>query len=83
MELASLILRTFPRDLSRMQRSVLSVPGVEIHHVDSAGKLVIVVETDTHADLTRAVSRLESIDGLLSMSMVFQYSDEAQMEIET
>lgn len=83
MELASLVLRMFPRDLARIQRSVLSVPNAEIHLVDSAGKLVVVVEADRHEDLTHAVDRLEHIDGLLSMSLVFQYSDEAQTEIQT
>jgi len=78
MELASLVLRAFPDELPRIQESVLAISGTEIPCVDPNGRLVVVVEHDCHRDLTHAITEIEKIDRLLSVSMVFQYSDEVQ-----
>ncbi len=75
MELAGLIVRAQPAYLSKLQRTLVSVPGLEIHHADPSGRIIITLEQDTSSALSSSMSKLQAIDNILSISLVYQHSE--------
>ena len=75
MELAGLIVRVLPTHLDQLQSTLVSVPGLEIHHSGPDGRIIITLEQDTQLALSNSMSRLQAIDNILSISLVYQHSE--------
>jgi nitrate reductase NapD len=76
-ELAGIIVRVFPKDLDAIRSQLTSLQGVEVHHATADGRLIVTIEQPTHRQLAANLTRIQDIDRLLSLSMVYQYSDES------
>jgi len=56
---------------SRMKK----IPGLEIHGASKDGKLVVTVETDSYRKTGDAISHLQDVEGVLSVSMIYQHAE--------
>lgn len=78
MELAGLIVRTLPRNLEKVESHLTSVPGIEIHHTDPDGRMIVTLEQDTHKALSESIVQLQDLDHVLNISLVYQHSEELE-----
>ncbi len=51
--------------------------GVEVHANTDDGKLVVTVESENNSYVADTISKFQDIDGVLSASMIYQFSDDA------
>jgi nitrate reductase NapD len=75
MELVGLIVRALPRHLQSVKSALLSVPGLEIHHTDPDGRMIVTIELNSHKALSNSISLLQSLDKVLAVSLVYQHSE--------
>lgn len=75
MELAGLIVRTMPRHLHKVESSLLSIPGSEIHHIDPHGRMIVTLELESHEALSNSIFLLQGLDNVLAVSLVYQHSE--------
>jgi nitrate reductase NapD len=75
MELAGLIVRALPRYLQSVKSALLSVPGLEIHHIDPDGRMIVTIELNSHKALSNSISLLQGLDKVLAVSLVYQHSE--------
>lgn len=61
MELAGLIIRALPRHLQRVETNLLAVPGIEVHHIDPGGRMIVTLEHETHKALSHSISLLQNL----------------------
>lgn len=54
---------------------MLEIPGLEIHGASDEGRLVITVQTDSYKQTGDAITRLQNMKGILSISMVYQHAE--------
>lgn len=76
MDIVGLIVRTLPANEQAITPRLLAIAGLEIHHSTSHGRLIVTIEQSTHRQMKSALDALETVEHLLSTSMVYQYSDE-------
>jgi len=55
--------------------SLLAIPGVEIHSAESS-RMVITVESESYRKVADNINNIQYIDGVVSASLVYQYSDQ-------
>ena len=55
------------------------ISGVEVHSSTENGRLIVTVESDTRQQVADTISSLHEVDGVLSASMVYQFSDDIQI----
>ena len=65
-------------DHGRLEEAISSLPGTEVHASTGAGKIVVVIETPSDAELVRIVDRIGAFPGVLSVNLVFHHSDPAR-----
>lgn len=78
MELAGLIVRALPKHLEKVETDLLTVPGIEIHHIDPNGRMIVTLEQDTHKAFSNSISLLQDLDDVLAISLVYQHSEELE-----
>jgi nitrate reductase NapD len=78
MELAGLIVRALPRHLQRVESNLQSIPGLEIHHLDPNGRMIVTLEQDTHKALSNSIALLQGLEKVLAVSLVYQHSEELE-----
>ncbi len=59
---------------------MLEIPGLEIHGASEEGKLVITVQTDSYRETGDAITRLQNVKGILSISMIYQHAEAIEDE---
>lgn len=59
----------------QVERSLTQSAGVEVHANSDEGKLVVTVESDDSHYVADTISAIKDIDGVLSASMIYQFSD--------
>ena len=76
MNISSAIVHITPASLEEACAVLSGMPGVEIHARSPEGKVVVTLEDeDTNSAADKFVS-LHGIAGVLSVAMVYQYSDD-------
>ena len=74
-----------PDKREEVEANMLEIEGLEIHGASEEGKLVVTVETDSYKKTGDAITRLQHISGILSLSMIYQHAesiDETENEEE-
>lgn len=62
--------------------SLLAIPGVEVHSAE-AGRMVITVEDESYGQVADNINNIQFIDGVVSASLVYQYSDQHDSQEES
>ena len=77
MNISSLVVRARPTECAAVRAALQRLPGVEVRAVNDAGQLVVVAD---HVDTAAAADgfvEMHRIEGVLSVSLVYQFSDDA------
>ena len=73
MNISSVLVRTRPESLPKVQRDLAAIPGVEVHAASGEGHMVITVEDLEGRPVTDTVLSVQSMEGVLFTSMVYHY----------
>jgi len=74
-EIASLIVTTWPQHLDRVSQDILALGNAEIQGRDSKGKLIVVLEEASSGAVGAKANAISGLPHVLSATMVFQASD--------
>jgi nitrate reductase NapD len=80
MNISSVVVRTRPERAAAVRARLAELPGIEIHAATPEGRLVATIEDTTTALAADTFVRLHDVEGVLSVAMVYQYSDESPVE---
>lgn len=72
-----MILRASPERLKSVRHRVSRIPGVEIHGDTGDGRLVVTVEDGEGYRVADSITKLHQMDGVLAISLVYEYCDDA------
>ncbi len=78
---SSLIVRSRPEHCAAVRAALETMPGIEVRAETPAGQLVVVAD---HADAGAAADgfvAINAIEGVVSVSLVFQFSDDSSQEV--
>lgn len=76
---ASFIVLTQPDRLATLLDLLPTLPGTEIHQHDSHGKIIITIEADSTAAISRVTDTIGRQSGVLACNMVFHQFESAAM----
>jgi nitrate reductase NapD len=62
--------------IDQVQISLSKMSGVEVHTATDNGRLIVTVESDERRIVADTISSFHDVKGVLSASMVYQFSDE-------
>ena len=71
--------------LDQVRSNLLDISGVEVHTATEDGRLVVTVEDDTRRKIADTITDFQTMDGVLSAAMIYQFSDDVEINetIET
>lgn len=75
LHIASLVVHTAPSRVDRVAGQIATLPDACIHATSERGKLVVTLEAPSARDMTRRVSDIQHIDGVMSAALVYQCAD--------
>ncbi len=76
MHVSSLVVHATPEKTSVLKESLQRIPGVEIHAATDDGRMVVTVEdTGEQSNLSETVMKIQTMEGVLSMSLAYDYCD--------
>ena len=73
MDICSLVIGARPESLQALRRDLQALPGVELHAVADDGRVVVTVETDDHGNSVDVIERMRTLDGVLSVGLVYHH----------
>ena len=83
MNISSLVVRTRPDASDAVRAALERMPGIEVHAASTAGRLVVVTDHDGTADAADGYVAIHAIDGVVSVSLVYQYADDRPVSEES
>ena len=69
--ISSIVVHARPAALDAVCASIATLAGAEVHAVDPAGKLVVVVTTDSEGTIGDHLGAINAMAGVLTASLVF------------
>ena len=75
MHIAGVLVQARPERLPQLQLQLGDVPGVEVHKVNTDGRMVVTVEGDGRKAVADALYALHALEGVLSASLVYEESE--------
>lgn len=82
MNIAGIVVHSLPEHLDAVQSRLALIPGVEIHGMSDAGKLILTVEHDAHREMADTIDKVSAMEGVLNAAMVYQHSENIPSEQE-
>jgi nitrate reductase NapD len=82
MSISGLVIHTRPIQTEAVVRKIGAVKGAEIHAATDDGRLVVTVDEPDNAKATDAFVRIQDLDGVLSVSLVYNYFEQPTDEKE-
>lgn len=72
--IAGLVVHALPEQGMRVTETLNDFAGVEVHHADPSGKLVVTIE-EQHGEKTMmdTISRINQTEGVLSAALVYSH----------
>jgi periplasmic nitrate reductase NapD len=64
-----------PEHIKTVRKKLESEDGVEVHAVTENGRLVVTVEKEDQQQTGELLNRIQTLDHVISASMVYQYFD--------
>ncbi len=64
-----------PEKRTEVEARMLEISGLEIHGANDDGKLVVTIETPSYKETGDAVTRLQKLEGILSIAMIYQHAE--------
>jgi nitrate reductase NapD len=80
--ICGVVVRSHHERAGDIRQALLQMPGVEIHASDG-GRTVLTVEDEDSRRLGDTLTQIQLVDGVLSASLVYQYSDQQDIQEDT
>ena len=80
--ICGMVVRSRDERSNDVRSSLLAIPGVEIHAAE-AGRMVVTVESESYGQVADNVNNIQFLDGVVSASIVYQYSDQQDTQEES
>ncbi|MEN8711952.1 MAG: chaperone NapD [Arenicellales bacterium] len=77
-----MVVRSRDNRADDVRASLLAIPGVEIHSAESS-RMIITVEDESYRKVADNLNTIQYIDGVVSASLVYQYSDQQDTQQES
>ena len=74
---SSVIVHARAADHARLGERISALPGTSVHGTNDAGRMVVVIETGTDAELARCMDAIGALPGVLGVNLVFHHSEPA------
>ena len=74
--IASLVVQCLPGKLAATAATIEALPGTEIPLRDERGKLVVLLELESEADLLGNITQIETTPGVISVTLVYHHFDD-------
>ncbi len=74
--IASLVVQCLPEKLAATAAAIEALPGAEIPHRDERGKLVVLLEVESEADLLGNITQIENTPGVISANLAYHQIDD-------
>lgn len=75
MNISSVVLRAHPDCIDDVKEVLMALPGIELHAAADDGRLVISIEDAGTARAADTFVKLHDIRGVMSVAMIYQYSE--------
>lgn len=75
LHIASLVVHTTPKRVTRVADAVASLPGACVHATTGNGKVVVTLEAGSSDEVSALLTQIQRIDGVLSAALVYQCAD--------
>lgn len=82
MYIAGVLLRARPEQLDQISHQALQLSGVDVHARTTDGRLVVTIEGDNRRQIADTIFKLDSLDHVLSSSMVYEESETDFQQLE-
>ncbi|NLS11337.1 chaperone NapD [Vibrio sp. SM6] len=69
--ISSLVIHARPEQLTTLKTALAEIPQLEIYGENAEGKLVVVLETQTHGFITTIIDQINQLPSVLSVVMVY------------
>ncbi|MGB5226524.1 MAG: chaperone NapD [Arenicellales bacterium] len=80
--ICGMVVRSRDNRADDVRASLLAIPGVEIHSAET-GRMVVTVEDESYSKVADNINSIQYIDGVVSASLVYQYSDQQDTQQES
>jgi|LGVF01.1.fsa_nt_gb periplasmic nitrate reductase NapD len=80
--ICGMVVRSRDNRIDDVRTSLLAIPGVEVHAAES-GRMVVTVEDENPGHVAETVQNIQFLDGVVSASLVYQYSDQQDTQQES
>ena len=74
--IASLVVQAWPERMPQVEAELASLPGVETHGSNGAGKLIVTVESRSDAAMIETITLIETAQGVVTASLVYHHAEE-------
>ena len=81
--ISSLVVRTLPASLARVQERIEAIPEAEVYGKSEDGRLVVVLDTVDSRQASNTLSEIQGQADILSASLIYQYDDQFESQLET
>ncbi len=82
MSISGLVIHTHPFQAEAVARKIGAVDGAEIHAATDDGRLVVTLDEPDNAKASDTFVRIQDLDGVLSVSLVYNYFEQQTDEKE-
>lgn len=76
MNISSVVLHTHPQHQSLLMSRLGEVPGLEVHGSNPDGRLALTLESASTDAAMTTFAQLNGFEGVLSVALIYQYSDD-------
>ena len=80
--ICGMVVRSRDNRADEVRASLWAIPGVEIHSAESS-RMIITVEDESYRKVADNLNTIQYIDGVVSASLVYQYSDQQDTQQES
>jgi nitrate reductase NapAB chaperone NapD len=82
MNISSLVVRARTDACAAVCAALERMPGLDVSAASGAGHIVVVADHDATADAADSFVAIRAIEGVLSVSLVYQYGDDSPISQE-
>lgn len=76
--IASLVVQCRPQNLEKTIALIASLPATEIPEHAASGKLVVLLEMGSEAELLGRITEIESMPGVISANLAYHQIDDSE-----
>ena len=76
MNISGVLVKAYPEHIATIEKSLITMEGVEVHGSNDDGRIVVIVEQDSANKVSDTLVQIQDVHGVLSASMIYhQFED--------